>query len=144
MKKVLMIFGLVMYCGVSYGGAVCATTDDVVVVLDPAVNGTSRTFNAAEMTWRATFSYGTITGIASCNTIKGSSTGAINTTDTMSQSDTGQYCWCKMLSPAGSVWTFEYDRESASKCAKYCASYCGDRAQISSAWRGGAFRAAGI
>ncbi len=71
--------------------------------------------------WGATFSYGVVKGIVSCNNTNG--TLYVATDEEFSNTATGRYCWIKMTSPAASRWVFKGDYEEAGKCAIACATY---------------------
>ncbi|MCQ2581759.1 MAG: hypothetical protein MJ170_02135 [Alphaproteobacteria bacterium] len=76
-------------------------------------------------TWGTTLYTGDkVTGIASCNSTKGTIRGEYTITE-FSQSDTGIYCWCKMTEPAVSRWVFEGIRDDEIYCASICADACG-------------------
>lgn len=139
----LMIFGLTVCYGAN-AATMCTASDTVTVVLDPNIAGTGYTQDANLKTWQATFSYGKIYGIASCNKTSGS-VGMVNIGTVMSQTDEGQYCWCKMLVPAVSAWVFEDgNSDSASNCAVFCANHCGSYVHRHGSFRQWLFRSAGI
>ena len=105
--------------------------------------------------WHADFSYGTVTGIASCNSTPGDNqdyTWTNPTTassDSMSSSSTGQYCWCKMTGFAGqslsvAPWVFNHASDNADGCAGFCANDCAYRVAVTPEFRGAVFRSAGV
>ncbi|MFQ6778231.1 MAG: InlB B-repeat-containing protein [Alphaproteobacteria bacterium] len=96
-----------------------------------------------DQSWGASFLFGDITGIASCNDTAGNSNESTWTNDssnwtrpgdTFTQDSTGQYCWCKITgyTPTGgtlqslsSSWVFNTDNMSgADGCANSCAFSC--------------------
>ncbi|MCQ2581576.1 MAG: hypothetical protein MJ170_01170 [Alphaproteobacteria bacterium] len=100
-------------------------------------------------TWGTTLYTGDkVTGIASCNSTPGSTEGE-TTTEEFSQSSEGQYCWCKMTSPAVSPWVFTsefsaYSSGSANtNCANNCANRCGIRVRTTEAFRSSVFSSVG-
>ncbi len=95
-----------------------------------------------DQTWGVTFDgYGNVKGIASCNGTSG--TYDQPTTANFSQSDKGQYCWCKMTSPAVSRWVFFDDHGDANDCAYYCADHCGTYVSMYDESRSGIFGSVG-
>ncbi len=81
------------------------------------------------------FSYGTVTGIASCNSTIGDNNANLWTnpstavSESMSSNDTGKYCWCKLTSIAGSVipdgpWMFSDMFNNATTCEVKCTVTC--------------------
>ncbi len=105
--------------------------------------------------WHADFSYGTVTGIASCNSTAGDNqdyTWTNPTTassDSMSSSSIGQYCWCKMTGFNGqslsvASWVFYADYDDADGCAFGCGSICGSDVGGVPVFRGAVFRSAGV
>jgi len=87
--------------------------------------------------WAIEFSYGTVWGMANCNTINGSgSVGAV----TITPESSGQHCWCQVTgftasgnsytsgpqctARASSLWMYNYDAGTASSCATRCAWVC--------------------
>jgi len=156
MKRFVLILSLICVALPSFGTTMCAINDSVSVVLDPSVGGDSGgTFDSNAGIWYATFSYGTIYGIAAClSTNNGKSMGGYvaNLTDTNPDTNVtasvvggernGQYCWCKMTHPAASSWVFRCDYGSPSYCASNCVYRCGDSARNDSSLRAGLFGSA--
>ena len=120
--------------------------------------------------WSVEFSYGTVKGIASCNSTAPSNLqeimdawGEDEPTEAMfaasaqpggtfNSSSTGQYCWCQTESftPTGgstvgaySSWVFYDGYGSASDCAGNCANDCADRVQYGRGFRGALFGSLG-
>ena len=92
--------------------------------------------NAASGTWTVEFYYGAVSGVSKCTTVKPENTAAGYYTGLIADYDAiegasagGQYCYCKMTQPsiAAAPWVFNNDYGSASRCASYCASNCGNR-----------------
>ena len=98
------------------------------IILDPSEDGGSY-YDAGAATWTSTFSYGTVSGIASCNSIEGTSVTAYsgNQNDITQGYQNGQVnCWCRMTSPIRSAWMNAGKREScAAQCVTGCAYYMG-------------------
>ena len=115
------------------------------IILDPSVEGENYTKDEATKTWTTTFSYGTVSGIATCNSTSGTYATAYPeyNFDNNHESSEGVYCWCRMTSPVRSAWVYRSVSSSASECASYCAYYCVDYVQTSSNFRIGMFGSAG-
>ena len=114
----------------------CVSDDVIAVVLDKDVAGTDYTYNATYNTWQTYFPYGTVRGISACTNTSGSY-GVANAN--LDVSESGLNCWCKMTSPAVSLWVFHYSYGSTSACASNCTSICGRYVQSDSAFRAGLF-----
>ncbi|MBO4626048.1 MAG: InlB B-repeat-containing protein [Alphaproteobacteria bacterium] len=113
---------------------------------DINTNGSTYTYNASQMTWNTTFSWGKAYGVAACN----SNNGSWATASSVAQENTGgTKCWCKLTSVAGidtssvASWVFGYTYSSASGCASYCADDCGYYVRSYAAFRLGVFSALG-
>ena len=122
----------------------CVQNDNVAVVLDPSVAGTTYTYDNALGRWDTTFPYGHVIGISACINTSGSYGVAKSQlkdgeNDVVGGEVTGPRCWCKMTHPAVSLWVFNYSASSASGCASNCTSYCGFSVQYSSDFRAGLF-----
>ena len=148
MKKIsvmLILLIAAVACGGSHATTMCMSSDTTAIILDPDIEGDNYTQSAltgGTGTWSTTFSYGTVSGIATCNTTSGSFGVAYPQYD-FDQGVTGQYCWCKMLRPARSAWVYNNDRGSASDCGTYCAYDCGYNVRYSVGFRRGVFGSAG-
>ena len=137
MRKFLlsMFFGIFAIIN-AHASVMCSTSDYETLVLDPYIQGTNYTSNAATMTWKAIFPYGNLSGIAVCN----DTGGTFGVSSNNEQYETGGVkCWCKMTHPAVSRWVFRGSYSSASDCADYCARGCGDGVRDSSVFRSGVF-----
>ena len=92
--------------------------------------------------WAAECDYGTVWGMANCNTTDGVSTGAVN--NNLQTESSGQYCWCQATgftasgnaaytsgpqctTTASSSWVFLFADRDADGCADNCANYCASR-----------------
>lgn len=149
MKRTLIYICLALLTVSSYGASdICKKRNTAVILLSKSTNGTTATSNASEKTWTVTYGYTTldvlstqsttISGNAACNEISGS----VNTSNTglfTTASDEGLYCWCEMMAPAHSYWTFAYTYTSNTDCASGCAAKCADLMQTSTAFRTGVF-----
>ena len=107
--------------------------------------GTGYTQDEATKTWTTTFSYGTVSGIATCNSTSGTYARAYPeyNFDKNHASSEGVNCWCRMLNPVRSAWVYIFEGSSASDCASSCAYNCGYNVQNTSNFRGGVFGSAG-
>ena len=136
MRKFLLSIIATFITFSAHANAMCSDTDYVTIVLDPYINGTNYTSNAAAMTWTTIFPYGNVSGVAVCNDI----VGTYGVSSNSEQYETGgAKCWCKMTHPAVSRWVFLYSLSSASACAGNCANYCGAHFRDSSVFRSGVF-----
>ena len=104
--------------------------------------------------WATEFSYGTVWGIANCNTTAGVSQGDIN--NNLQTESGGTYCWCQATgftasgnaytsgpqctTTASSYWVFN---TSTSVCARGCALQCASGVQSSASFRRAVFGVAG-
>ena len=149
MKK-LIISGLIaMFCASADATTMCATDDTLAIVLDPVINGTANSYNPDLFEWSATFSYGTVWGIATCVDTSGTSNTAVeelrdsNGEIATGGERTGKYCWCQLSHPAKSRWVFRYANSSVADCGSYCARICGIYVRNNSAFRAGVFGSLG-
>jgi len=124
----------------------CITDDNTSIILDPNIDGTGYTNNEATKTWTTTFSYGTVSGIATCNSTSGTYAKAYPqyNFDNNYASSTGKHCWCRMTSPVRSAWVYRTANSSTVECASYCAGSCGNSVRTNSDFRGGVFGSAGM
>ena len=130
-----MFFGIFAIIN-AHASVMCSTSDYVTFVLDPYINGTNYTYDAAARTWKAIFPYGNVSGVAVCNDIGGT----YGVSSNNEQYETGgKNCWCKMTHPAVSRWVFRDSYSSASFCAVYCARDCGNHVRGDSGFRSGVF-----
>ena len=120
MKKMFVILSLIAFAMPSYASTMCVANDMVAVVLDPSIDGTNYTYDAANMLWTTNFDYGNVSGDALCSTTSGS----YATVGTPNESGGGQYCWCRTQHPVASLWVFFYGNGSSDNCANYCAYNC--------------------
>ena len=145
MKRMMVILGFILIAVPAVAVSVCAKDSVVTVVLDPSIGGNSYTHNNSTGTWKTVFSYGNVSGISTCvATAPSGSMGTVKTADGTHLSasggqTSGQYCWCKMTHPMSSLWAFNNDNGSASRCASACTGYCGRNVQNYAALRGGLF-----
>lgn len=149
MKK-LIISGLIaMFCASAGATTMCATDDTLAIVLDPVINGTAHSYNADLFEWSATFSYGTVWGIATCVDTSGTSNTAVeelrdsNGEIATGGERTGRYCWCQLSHPAKSRWVFPNPLSSVADCESLCAHVCGSYVRNGSAFRAGVFGSLG-
>lgn len=149
MKRSLIYICLAMMTITSYAAPdICKKRNTAVILLSKSTNGTTATSDAATKTWSVTYGYttldvlsnqtNTISGNAACNEISGT-VNVANTGLFTTSSDEGLYCWCEMMTPAHSYWTFAYTYGSNSDCASGCAGKCADLMKTSTAFRTGVF-----
>jgi len=107
--------------------------------------------DSTNMTWQAEFSYGVVSGVATCspqkpqNTAQGGYTGYIadDQESIVAKDKTGRYCYCKMTEPyfADSPWVLAHDYGDASVCAPACVRNC-DLVRYNTVFRASIFRGA--
>ena len=119
----------------AHSSTMCVANDMVAVVLDPSINGTDYTYDAANMLWTTMFDYGNISGDALCSTTSGS----YATVGTPDEAGGGQYCWCRATHPVASLWVFRNADGSSDNCANACASLCAYNVRDYAAFRAGVF-----
>ena len=93
------------------------------IILDPSVAGTDDSYDDTSNTWTATFSYGIVSGVATCNSTQGTNSIAYPQYN-FDTGTTGANCWCRMLTPARSAWVHESE-SSSYNCSNNCAYNCG-------------------
>lgn len=149
MKKLIISSLIAMFCASAGATTMCATDDTLAIVLDPVINGTAHSFNTDLFEWSATFSYGTVWGIATCVDTSGAPNTAVeelrdsNGEIATGGERTGRYCWCQLSHPAKSRWVFRYAYFSVADCKSNCASLCGSYALFYPAFRVGLFGSLG-
>ena len=142
MKKSLYfaIFAVFAFFTSVLAVSLCSKTGIVTVVLDPSIASTGYSYNNDAGVWKANFSYGTVTGISTCQSVKGSSQGDFSVEISANGGETnGRYCWCKMTHPMASRWVFYDDRNSVDNCQSNCTYLCGFGAERYEALRNGLF-----
>lgn len=132
MKKLLLL--LIALPLNAHAANMCVKNDTLLVVLDPNITPTSISYDNNARTWSATFSFGTISGIAGC----GSYSALGNKSDIVTQNQnavslydtsTSYYtCACKMLLPVESKWVNGLYNASGTTaaCSTLCAGKCRD------------------
>ncbi len=133
---IIAVFAVVM-SGVANADNTCYSGGANGISVDTSTNGTTHTYNRTDMTWTAIFAYGDLSGIAVCNGTSG--TWGVATQTNFESGTTGVNCWCKMLSPANSLWVYRYASTSTSICASDCAVDCGYAIYTNASYRGGLF-----
>ena len=148
MRKFTLIFGVLSCVAVApaFATTMCVQNDNVAVILDPSVPGSSSTYDNSLGRWDVTFPYGHVSGISACIGTTGSYGVARSQ---LTDSETGKAvvggevterrCWCKMTHPAVSLWVFNNSFSSTSVCASNCAYACGYDVRIHSDFRAGLF-----
>ena len=112
MKKLIISSLIAMFCASAAATTMCATDDTLAIVLDPIINGTANSFYTDLFEWSATFSYGTVWGIATCVDTSGAPNTAVeelrdsNGEIATGGERTGRYCLVSNLShsPQKSRW----------------------------------------
>lgn len=130
MKKLLLI-ALPL---TAHAANMCVKNDTLFVVLDPNIAPTSTSYDNDARTWSATFSFGTISGIAGCAPY--TSVGSIDSIGQKSTSQSamklngtttaGAMCGCKMLLPVETYWiNGQYVvSTNGAACGTICAQRC--------------------
>lgn len=111
MKKYLLLLSAIIPTS-AFAANMCVKNDTLFVVLDPNIAATSTSYDNNERTWSATFSFGTISGIAGCalaSSVGGASALASPSTSQTAISMTGTaingaMIACKMLLPVETKW----------------------------------------
>ena len=124
----------------------CVTSDNNSIVLNPSTDGTEHTGEEEMKTWTTIFPYGTVRGIATCNSTEGTFAHAYPEYDFGDDyaSSEGVYCWCRMTYPVRSAWVINYERDSADICASHCASRCGNILKTNLSFRVSMYGSAGM
>ncbi len=149
MKKLIISSLIAMFCASAGATTMCATDDTLAIVLDPVINGTTHSFNTDLFEWSATFSYGTVWGIATCVDTSGAPHTAVeelrdsNGEIATGGERTGRYCWCQLSHPAKSRWVFRHAHSSVADCRADCANICGNYVLFHPAFRTGLFGSLG-
>ena len=115
MKKIIMCIMLIMFTIPVLAVGICAKNSIVAVVLDPTVNGSSYQKDDNNFTFKAVFSYGTVSGEVVC----------LNTNSYSANMETatyGGYCWCRITHPMNSGWYYYWNE--GTECAKNCTNRC--------------------
>ena len=140
----ISIIGAIVFITTTNATTMCVTDDMEQVILDPSV-GSESSSTPTSTTWQVNFPYGTVSGIATCNSISGSWGKAYSgNNNDIKQGTEGVYCWCRMTSPVRSAWVYADERSSASECASNCARNCGSTVQNNSNFRRSFFDSAGM
>ncbi len=133
MKKLLLL--LIVLPLTAHAANMCVKNDTLLVVLDPNIAPTSTSYDNDARTWSATFSFGTISGIAGCGAwqslgtsttdvgVKSKNQSAVNINGT---GTSGVMCGCKMLLPVETYWiNGQYvSATGGASCGKICAQRC--------------------
>ena len=150
MKKIMIMFAIFAIFAESSFAVVttCAKTGTYVGILKKNVSGTSTDSDSTTKAWRVVYSYKTITGLAACNDVSGTS-GVAKTNLYTNASDVGVNCWCKM-GPAStyntttgitSYWVNLSAMANESTCASTCASSCATAMSSNQTFRSAVFEA---
>ena len=132
------LFGLIITTG-AIAADLCIKNDAMVVALNPMYNGTANGSDSVNKTWSTRFSYGTISGIATCAT-DCETQGCVATNQNLNVYSTGGRCYCKMLRPAPSRWVYSgHFSSNGNYCARDCASGCASNTASALALRRGLY-----
>lgn len=130
MKKHLILVGVITTVLTTTGAH--AVTKCVKLTSSTTCSNSS----AGGSNWTANCGDIKIQGVAFCGSQDGGSVGATTSfVQTNYISDNNKYCWCKMVSPAVSLWIFYDEFTSAGVCINSCASYCMNTARSSVTFR---------
>ena len=125
MKKHLIIAGII--CAVTIPPAAAVTK---CVALNSSTTCTYSSGAAGQSNWSARCGGIVIHGVAFCGSQDGVEMGRKNVSVTISSTSAdNKYCWCRMFSPAFSLWVFSGSYPSAGKCADRCAANCAEAVQ---------------
>ena len=136
MKKHLIIAGII--CAVSIPPAYAVTK---CVKLRPSTTCTSFSGSYYHSNWSANCGGIGIQGVAFCGSNDGGLSGTKTEGLTVTPDDkANKYCWCKMVSPAVSLWVFSgITFEDSADCMNKCAFTCGEATNNDSNVRLGMF-----
>ena len=115
----LIAFIMTTPCMAWAAASMCVKPGALTMMLDPRVNGNG---SYSGKTWRVSFPYGQISGIAGCYNTN-SNWQSPEVQSSITTSTTGEYCYCKMLHPLESKWIF-ISQKSQSLCTTYAGFYC--------------------
>ena len=140
MKSKILIAGAIL-CAITTTGAQAVTK---CVALDGSTTCTSDYSQYQYHTdWAATCTTNgvstPISGIGICSSTQGSGYQKATELDTSSTGDDNGYCWCKMTSPAVTLWVLHASLPSPAYCAQNCASACASAVQSQSGFRSAMF-----
>ena len=163
MKKLLLllsfVFAIFIRIDSFYAAGSCG-----INMLDPSVAGTTYGYtrlngNAGTResnygltvgsgAWAMEFPYGTVWGMANCNTTSASSQNAVAS---ITPENSGQYCWCQATgftasgnsytsgpqctTSTSNTWTFVRDLSDVNDCADRCAYFCLAGVRLDSTFR---------
>jgi len=150
MKRLMIIVCSIMVMAGAYANSnICRKSNTVVILMSKSTNGSgSATVDAAAKTWSVPFSYATLSvGSRTLNVISGNAacnglTGTANTVDSSvrtTSADVGVNCWCEMMLPAHSYWTYVQQFNSDAACDAGCATACANAISTSQSFRTGIF-----
>ena len=123
----ISIIGAIVFITTTNATTMCVTNDNTNISLDPSVAGEYNAFDKNTATWTATFSYGTLSGWSTCNSVSGTNNTAYPeyNFDNNHASSEGVYCWCRMTSPVRSAWVCRGQLGTENDCKAGCAYTCG-------------------
>ncbi len=102
------------------------------VALDASVNGEDfgGMYLEGRMDWYVNFSNITVRGVSVCSSLLS------ETTDDMPMPDgSGYHCYCKMVSPAVSLWHYVSSFVDEWDCKEFCAGMCNTQVAADSSFR---------
>ena len=135
MRKFLLLVSMLPVC--ANAANMCVKNDTLLVVLDPNIVPTT-TYDNNARTWTATFSFGTVSGIAGCaaaNNVGGSTNVGVKTSPQTAMNingtaKNGVMCGCKMLLPVESYWingAYLSSTPNSVECGTICAQHCANQ-----------------
>lgn len=123
MKKLLLLTA-----GVTIMTAPAMAVYKCLEVNDTTICGTLTTISNGTLDWLGHCGF-TVYGIAGCSDQQGSTMGETASEITTSQYGENRYCWCKMVSPVVSEWTYRIDGSNSDSCLYSCARNCANALQ---------------
>ncbi len=104
-----------------------------------AATATAETPATNSVNWNARSGPVSISGISHCGSLSGTigkTAGAVTTANPSTQNT---HCWCRMIIPATSAWTFGATHTNASTCSATCAQTCAKNFTENATFRGALF-----
>lgn len=134
MKKILTITAL---CGIF---AVPAGAVQKCVALDVDVIPTEVLYTEGLADWSVVYPDVTIRGIAVCSNISADEHSTSNTLEYSTyNAELNSECWCRMISPAVSLWVYTTSQDDGAYCAETCPRICANRTKNMTGFRASLF-----
>lgn len=125
MNKFILVsvFAIAMIAGNAYSAVQKCVALDSTTTCTSAPNPYDR-----HADWGASCTTGSTTtaikGIALCSDQNGQTQSSTSATISLGTAVDNKYCWCKMESPAVSLWVYDSSGSTADECMRYCAVSC--------------------